>query len=1231
MNKNKKIKLFISSTFSDFKQERQILQRNVFPYLKKYAASHGYSFQPIDLRWGVNNEAQLDQKTLEICLKEVESCKKHIHPNFLIMIGDRYGWVPLPNKIESDELESLNLTNDKCRIIYKWYKKDYNHLPVSYILQERAGEYTDFTTWEAEENELRAALQKAVLDSDLMEHQKRKYFLSATEAEAEEGIVSYGQVTQHQHRLLTRSPVLSEIDIKHTFAFIRNIDTSIKSNNNFINSDYKLAQDFKQRLEDVLCSESILNVTTKQLTAHTLNESYLKEFEERVTEFIKVQIDFQIKQEKHADTTALDTELSNQKVYFINKLTNFVGQQALLNIISGHILSDNTQPLICYGKSGSGKSSLIAKSIEANEKNTANKVFYRFIGATKTSNTSRDILISIIDEFYFNEITGIPDHTVDIDQESFGELSERFKNILLNINENVVLFIDAVDQLQNDDRFHWLPTELPSNIKVIITALDDDEYIDDSTSFKHLKRKTDNRLHISSFKEPTELLNRLLTEFSRTLTTDQLNYFLNKFKICPSPLYLNIVANEIAKWSNYAQEEPITDCFNIEKNALPTTQQEAITEFIHNLYLRHHHSKVFIDRILGYLLASKDGLSETEILNLITYDDDFIKINAPEEWHDNVTREVPLIHWSRLHAQLKPFLKVINQDNEDLISFHHREFVNVISHQPNIKKEHESIIAATQAIIKKNLNNPFSYNRWGKLYVKLVVGFFEKYQCDKSFTAHCTFLSSIFDEDIKHTEEWLDGLVQYFEIEIVKALRSSEFKHALIYANFNYKFSNSLKKSVYPHSIIMSAYLSALQNKAYASFELNQYEESEKYYEELFTEFEVLLKEPLPELHKELILNSYIGAINNRVIGIKKRSYIEKNQLLKQKVVQYEHKISSLLNGLNTHSNESILTKVQSLINHSISLYDSGDHLQAIEQSLGALKIIENPENPESHIQLPNQLNSQEMKLDTYINLIMFYSDVDREMSIKFGVKAHVLAKKLFNDNPDSGFQRLFNTLKNLALVSTQDFDTQKILLVSAELLIVEKFNKNPITWADEYARLLMTLYFFWKSTSGTNFMHQYLMKIIDISEKYDLKVVSHDVKKEYLGLFGIINDCKLTLPLVGYNCYSDDIKIDECMSEIKKYYCYFSSIVDFTNYNNVDYIKRSSPNFEKKLIPYLVNVANVAIIAREKSNVSLAHELSEHFMDTCIHVSDDNIKALEFKVSRVFLETKMYEKSKFL
>ena len=79
---NKTFRLFISSTFSDFTKEREILQAEVFPFIEQYCENNGYQFQPIDLRWGVNEEAQLDQKTLEICLNEVKVCKTHPHPNF---------------------------------------------------------------------------------------------------------------------------------------------------------------------------------------------------------------------------------------------------------------------------------------------------------------------------------------------------------------------------------------------------------------------------------------------------------------------------------------------------------------------------------------------------------------------------------------------------------------------------------------------------------------------------------------------------------------------------------------------------------------------------------------------------------------------------------------------------------------------------------------------------------------------------------------------------------------------------------------------------------------------------------------------------------------------------------------------------------------------------------------------------------------------------------------------
>lgn len=97
---NKTFSLFISSTFSDFIEERVALKK-IFYEIDDYCQSRGYDFQIIDLRWGVNTEAALNQKTIEICLEEVKRyCTLSPRPNFLLMVGERYGWVPLPSKIE---------------------------------------------------------------------------------------------------------------------------------------------------------------------------------------------------------------------------------------------------------------------------------------------------------------------------------------------------------------------------------------------------------------------------------------------------------------------------------------------------------------------------------------------------------------------------------------------------------------------------------------------------------------------------------------------------------------------------------------------------------------------------------------------------------------------------------------------------------------------------------------------------------------------------------------------------------------------------------------------------------------------------------------------------------------------------------------------------------------------------------------------------------------------------
>jgi len=533
---NKTFRLFISSTFNDFRRERAILQTKVFPEIKEYASKQGYTFQPIDLRWGVSNEAQLDQKTLELCLSEVRACKTHMHPNFLIMIGDRYGWISLPFSIEQSEFETLlplvNKEEDK-QLLEEWYKLDLNQLPASYILEERKEKYSDYDSWVEVESTLRDILQIAVKSSNLNAEQKRKYFLSATEAEVEEGIIPYSKPTPFQEKeLLSKDARLLDIDPEHIFGFFRDVDISTKVEDKFIMGDYEKAQEFKKEVSKNLVESNKLHIQTNQVDKETLEEDYLEEFGIRVYEFLKSQGDTQKREESQAQLTPLEIELQAQNYFAQSKCKDFLETQPLkeiLNAIESYIAGNTQEPLIIYGSSGRGKSSLMAKAIQEAEESLQSRVLYRFVGATPNASFSKEILISMFDEL------GIDVRSED-EEETFELFSQRIQVELMSIGENITLFIDAVDQLDNDDQFLWLPRVLSHNLKIIISALDDENYKDDTRFFTTLQSITSNRVEIPVFSDPQRLLKSLLEKEDRTLSKNQEEYFLEQYSSASSPL-----------------------------------------------------------------------------------------------------------------------------------------------------------------------------------------------------------------------------------------------------------------------------------------------------------------------------------------------------------------------------------------------------------------------------------------------------------------------------------------------------------------------------------------------------------------------------------------------------------------------------------------------------------------------------------------------------------------------
>jgi tetratricopeptide (TPR) repeat protein len=101
-SQDRQIRVFISSTFLDMQEERNVLIKKIFPQLRKMCEERAVTWTEVDLRWGITTEQAAEGKVLPLCLEEIRRCR----PYFIGLLGGRYGWVPEPGSIPAELLES---------------------------------------------------------------------------------------------------------------------------------------------------------------------------------------------------------------------------------------------------------------------------------------------------------------------------------------------------------------------------------------------------------------------------------------------------------------------------------------------------------------------------------------------------------------------------------------------------------------------------------------------------------------------------------------------------------------------------------------------------------------------------------------------------------------------------------------------------------------------------------------------------------------------------------------------------------------------------------------------------------------------------------------------------------------------------------------------------------------------------------------------------------------------
>lgn len=197
--RSRAIRVFVSSTFRDFEWERNLLSRDVFPRIREQCERRGFSFQWVDLRWGVSEVDGANHLTMRICLGEIRRCiEQSPGINFVVLAGGRYGTAFAPAEIPAQDWEDMerygNLSAQDREFLNARYRRDYNTFGGPYRLIPADGAREKRRELEERiQNALFPAARKALPP----ERFRILYGASATEQEIEEGLFRQKEGWKH--------------------------------------------------------------------------------------------------------------------------------------------------------------------------------------------------------------------------------------------------------------------------------------------------------------------------------------------------------------------------------------------------------------------------------------------------------------------------------------------------------------------------------------------------------------------------------------------------------------------------------------------------------------------------------------------------------------------------------------------------------------------------------------------------------------------------------------------------------------------------------------------------------------------------------------------------------------------------------------------------------------------------------------------------------------------------
>lgn len=162
-------------------------------------------------------------------------------------------------------------------------------------------------------------------------------------------------------------------------------------------------------------------------------------------------------------------------------------------------------------------------------------------------------------------------------------------------------------------------------------------------------------------KDASAILSSWLKHDNRQLTDAQKKIVLDAFKSYPSPFYLKLAYERALTWKSHTLEQECT---------LEATAPLMIEAFFEKMEKKH--GKVFVGTLFSYLTIERNGLSESELEDLLSCDEDVLD-EAFRYWSPPI-RRFPTALLARLRADLEPYLLERCTNGVRVFAWYYRQF-----------------------------------------------------------------------------------------------------------------------------------------------------------------------------------------------------------------------------------------------------------------------------------------------------------------------------------------------------------------------------------------------------------------------------------------------------------------------------------------------------------------------------------------------------------------------------